>query len=50
MHHASDVNGLPPNADDVLAAVGLHAQGQIDFWHAMIALAAAESACDVLWT
>jgi predicted nucleic acid-binding protein len=39
-----------PTADDVLAAVGLHAEAKIGFWDAMIVLAAAESACDVLWT
>jgi predicted nucleic acid-binding protein len=39
-----------PTADDVLAAIGLHAQAQIGFWDAMIVLAAAESACDILWT
>ena len=39
-----------PTADDVLAAIGLHAQASIGFWDAMIVLAAAESGCDVLWT
>jgi predicted nucleic acid-binding protein len=39
-----------PTADDVLAAIGLHAQARIGFWDAMIVLAAAESGCDVLWT
>ena len=39
-----------PTADDVLAAIGLHARSSIAFWDAMIVLAAAESACDVLWT
>ena len=39
-----------PSADDVLAAIGLHAQARIGFWDAMIVLAAAESGCDVLWT
>jgi predicted nucleic acid-binding protein len=39
-----------PTADDVLAAIGLHARSKIGFWDAMIVLAAAESACDVLWT
>jgi predicted nucleic acid-binding protein len=39
-----------PTADDVLAAIGLHARSNIAFWDAMIVLAAAESACDVLWT
>jgi predicted nucleic acid-binding protein len=28
----------------------LHAEAKIRFWDAMIVLAAAESACDVLWT
>jgi predicted nucleic acid-binding protein len=39
-----------PRADDVLAAIDLHAQAKIGFWDAMIVLAAAESGCDVLWT
>lgn len=39
-----------PTPDDVLAAIGLHAQAKIGFWDAMIVLAAAESGCDVLWT
>lgn len=39
-----------PTADDVLNAIGLHAQAKIGFWDAMIVLAAAESGCDVLWT
>lgn len=39
-----------PTSDDVLAAIGLHAQAKIGFWDAMIVLAAAESGCDVLWT
>jgi predicted nucleic acid-binding protein len=39
-----------PHADDVLAAIGIHTQAKIGFWDAMIVLAAAESACDVLWT
>lgn len=39
-----------PTADDVLAAIALHAQAKIGFWDAMIVLAAAESGCDVLWT
>jgi predicted nucleic acid-binding protein len=39
-----------PVADDVLGAIGLHHQAKIGFWDAMIVLAAAESACDVLWT
>ena len=39
-----------PNADDVLDAIDLHRQSKIGFWDAMIVLAAAGSACDVLWT
>ena len=39
-----------PNADDVLAAIGIHRQAKIGFWDAMIVLAAGESGCDVLWT
>jgi predicted nucleic acid-binding protein len=39
-----------PTADDVLAAIGVHAQARIRFWDAMIVLAASESGCDVLWT
>ena len=39
-----------PSADDVLAAIDLHAEARIGFWDALIVLAAAESGCDVLWT
>lgn len=39
-----------PTADDVLAAIGLHKQAQLNFWDAMIVHAAAESGCDLLWT
>jgi len=39
-----------PTADDVVAAIGLHAQAKIGFWDAMIVLAAVECGCDVLWT
>jgi predicted nucleic acid-binding protein len=39
-----------PTADDVLDAIGLHAQAKIAFWDAMIVIAAADSGCDVLWT
>lgn len=39
-----------PDADDVIAAIGLHVAAKIGFWDAMIVLAAAESGCDVLWT
>ena len=39
-----------PTADDVLAAIDLHAQAKIGFWDAMTVLAAAESGCDMLWT
>ena len=39
-----------PNASDVLAAIALHKQAQINFWDAMIVQAAAELGCDVLWT
>jgi predicted nucleic acid-binding protein len=39
-----------PTPEDVLAAIDLHVQAKIGFWDAMIVLAAAESACDVLWT
>jgi predicted nucleic acid-binding protein len=39
-----------PTPDDVLAAIGLHAQANIGFWDAMIVVAASELACDVLWT
>ncbi len=39
-----------PSAEDVLAALDLHARAKIGFWDAMIVLAAAESGCDVLWT
>jgi predicted nucleic acid-binding protein len=39
-----------PTADDVLAAIALHKQAQLAFWDAMVVHAAAECACDVLWT
>ena len=39
-----------PTAEDILAAIDLHAQAKIGFWDAMIVLAAEESECDVLWT
>ncbi len=39
-----------PSAEDVLAAIDLHARVKIGFWDAMIVLAASESGCDVLWT
>jgi len=39
-----------PTAGDVLSAIALHRQARINFWDAMIVQAAAESACDVLWT
>lgn len=39
-----------PTADDVIAAISLHAQSRISFWDAMIVVAAADTGCDVLWT
>jgi predicted nucleic acid-binding protein len=39
-----------PKADDIVAAIDLHAEAKIGFWDAMVVLAAAESDCDVLWT
>ena len=39
-----------PTAEDVLSAIGLHSQARLAFWDAMVVVAAAESACDVLWT
>jgi predicted nucleic acid-binding protein len=39
-----------PTADDVLAAIELQKKAQLNFWDAMVVQAAAESACDVLWT
>ena len=39
-----------PTAEDVLAAIRLQKQAQINFWDAMILRAAVESGCDVLWT
>jgi predicted nucleic acid-binding protein len=39
-----------PNANDVLAAIALHQQAQLNFWDAMVIEAAAELGCDVLWT
>lgn len=39
-----------PSADDVLAAIDLHAEAKIGFWDALMVLAAAESGCDLLWT
>lgn len=39
-----------PTAADVLDAIKLHREAGVGFWDAMIAIAAAESGCDVLWT
>jgi len=39
-----------PVAGDVLAAITLYKQAQINFWDAMVVQAAAELGCDVLWT
>jgi predicted nucleic acid-binding protein len=39
-----------PTSDDVLEAVALHRRTGVSFWDAMIANAAAELGCDVLWT
>jgi predicted nucleic acid-binding protein len=39
-----------PTADDVLAAIALHKHARLAFWDAMVVHAAAECACDVLWT
>jgi predicted nucleic acid-binding protein len=39
-----------PTATDVLDAIGLHTQAKIGFWDAMVAIAAADAECDVLWT
>jgi predicted nucleic acid-binding protein len=44
------VESFAPTARDVLAAIALHKKAHINFWEAMIVQAAAESACDVLWT
>jgi predicted nucleic acid-binding protein len=39
-----------PAVGDVLAAIALHKQAQVNFWDAMVVQAAAELGCDVLWT
>ncbi len=39
-----------PTADDVLAAIAIQKQSQINFWDAMVVQAAGELGCDVLWT
>lgn len=39
-----------PTANDVLAAIALHKQAQLNYWDAMVVGAAAELGCDVLWT
>lgn len=39
-----------PTVDDILAAIELQKQAQLDFWDAMVVQAAAESACGILWT
>jgi predicted nucleic acid-binding protein len=39
-----------PTANDVLAAIALQKQAQLQFWDAMVVEAAAELGCDVLWT
>ncbi len=39
-----------PTTNDVLAAIALHKQAQLNFRDAMVVQAAAELGCDVLWT
>jgi predicted nucleic acid-binding protein len=39
-----------PTADDVLAAIALSQQAQLNFWDAMILHSAAASKCGVLWS
>jgi len=39
-----------PTAEDVLAAIVLHTQAELNFWDAMVVHAAVESGCEVLWT
>ncbi len=39
-----------PTAEDVLAAIALQKQAQVNFWDAMVVQAAAELGCSVLWT
>jgi predicted nucleic acid-binding protein len=39
-----------PTANDILAAIALQKQAQLNFWDAMVVHAAAELGCDVLWT
>jgi predicted nucleic acid-binding protein len=39
-----------PTAADVLSAIALQKHSKLNFWDAMVCLAAAESGCDVLWS
>jgi len=39
-----------PTPNDVLAAIELHQQAQLNFWDAMVVEAAAELGCEILWT
>jgi len=43
-------NVFAPTAEDVLAASALHKKAKLSFWDAMIVEAAAQSACEILWT
>ena len=50
VHEFATWKVFAPAAGDVLAAIALHKQAQINFWDAMVVQAAAELGCDVLWT
>ena len=39
-----------PKMDDVLAAISLQEQAQLNSWDALVVTAAAELGCGVLWT
>ncbi len=39
-----------PGADDVVAAIDLHARAQVSFWDGMILRSASAMGCEVLWS
>jgi predicted nucleic acid-binding protein len=39
-----------PTANDVLVAIALQKQAQLNFWDALVVQAAAERGCELLWT
>jgi predicted nucleic acid-binding protein len=39
-----------PTVEDVLSAIALQKEAQLNFWDAMVVEAAAQLGCDILWT